>query len=126
MKVILLTDWGGAVPRFLDPYIKREPKLWRVDQQLIQKIETTAIPYDAEKRYADKSDIIMSLRECVIATDDTAPYRYVGIGATVNFTIQEVDIDRPWTVLAYDGAEYIQYLDYTYLDTQCNYCQLVD
>ena len=45
---------------------------------------------------------------------------------TVNNTIMLVDVDisRPWTILDYDGAEYIQYLDFDVVDAESNYCEL--
>ena len=36
----------------------------------------------------------------------------------------DVDTSRPWTILDYDGAEYIQYLDFDIIDTEINYCEL--
>lgn len=36
----------------------------------------------------------------------------------------EVDTSRPWTILDYDGSEYIQYLDYNIIDKEANYCEL--
>ena len=40
------------------------------------------------------------------------------------YFIAEVDTSRPWTILEYDGAEYIQYLDYDIIDKDMNYCTL--
>ena len=36
----------------------------------------------------------------------------------------DVDTSRPWTILDYDGAEYIQYLDFDIIDAESNYCKL--
>ena len=38
------------------------------------------------------------------------------------YFIAEVDTSRPWTILEYDGSEYIQYLDYKVVDKDMNYC----
>ena len=38
------------------------------------------------------------------------------------FTIVEVDTSRPWKIENYDGAEYIQYLDYEIKYKDINYC----
>lgn len=35
----------------------------------------------------------------------------------------EVDINRPWTIEEYDGAEYIEYLDYDVIDETYNFCK---
>jgi hypothetical protein len=40
------------------------------------------------------------------------------------YSIQEVDMSRPWTIASYDGLEYIQYLDYDVVDESMNYCEL--
>lgn len=40
------------------------------------------------------------------------------------FNIVDVDINRPWRISSYDGAEYIEYLDYEILDQDMNYCVL--
>ncbi len=40
------------------------------------------------------------------------------------YFIAEVDTSRPWTILDYDGSEYIQYLDYDIIDKDMNYCML--
>lgn len=39
------------------------------------------------------------------------------------YFIAEVDTSRPWTILEYDGAEYVQYLDYSIIDKNLNYCE---
>jgi hypothetical protein len=38
-------------------------------------------------------------------------------------TIIDVDVTRPWTIATYDGAEYIQYLDYVVVNEDINYCK---
>ena len=38
------------------------------------------------------------------------------------FSIVEVDTSRPWKIEEYDGAEYIQYLDYVVINEEINYC----
>lgn len=38
------------------------------------------------------------------------------------FMIKEVDTSRPWKIEEYDGAEYIQYLDYEVKYKDINYC----
>ena len=38
------------------------------------------------------------------------------------FSIVEVDSSRPWKIEEYDGAEYIQYLDYVVINEEINYC----
>lgn len=38
--------------------------------------------------------------------------------------IKEIDINRPWTLSEYDGAEGIQYLDFKVIDATINYCRL--
>lgn len=42
------------------------------------------------------------------------------------FSIEDVDISRPWRITDYDGAEYIQYLDYVVVNKEINYCELKD
>ena len=40
------------------------------------------------------------------------------------YFVEEVDVTRPWTMLEYDGSEYIQYLDYQIVDDKVMYCKL--
>ena len=51
------------------------------------------------------------------------PDRCFRIGNNVIMLV-EVDISRPWTILDYDGGEYIQYLDFDIIDAESNYCEL--
>jgi hypothetical protein len=41
------------------------------------------------------------------------------------YFIAEVDTSRPWTILEYDGSEYIQYLDYKVIHKDLNYCKFI-
>ena len=56
-------------------------------------------------------------------TQDYDWYRRFRVGNNI-IVLEEVDISRPWTILDYDGAEYIQYLDYDIIDAESNYCKL--
>lgn len=40
------------------------------------------------------------------------------------YYIVEVDTTRPWRITDYDGLEYVEYLDYTVIDEELNYCEL--
>ena len=40
------------------------------------------------------------------------------------YYIFDVDTTRPWRITDYDGLEYVQYLDYTVIDEELNYCEL--
>ena len=42
------------------------------------------------------------------------------------YFIKEVDTSRPWTILDYDGSEYVQYLDYNIIDKDLNYCKYIN
>ena len=55
--------------------------------------------------------------------DYHAPDRVFKIDYNI-IRLVEVDTSRPWTILDYDGAEYIQYLDYNVIDKESNYCKL--
>lgn len=51
------------------------------------------------------------------------PNRCFRVGNNVIMLV-DVDTSRPWTILDYDGAEYIQYLDFDVVDVESNYCKL--
>lgn len=51
-------------------------------------------------------------------------YRNVYKLANSFYSIEDVDISRPWRVTDYDGSEYVQYLDYVVIDEELNYCEL--
>ena len=53
-------------------------------------------------------------------------YRNVYKLANSFYSIEDVDISRPWRVTDYDGSEYVQYLDYVVIDEELNYCELKD
>lgn len=50
---------------------------------------------------------------------------WVRVGNEMYF-IAEVDTSRPWTILEYDGSEYIQYLDYKVINEDMNYCSFIN
>ena len=58
--------------------------------------------------------------ECI---QDYDWYRRFRVGNNI-IMLEEVDTSRPWTILDYDGAEYIQYLDFDVIDKESNYCKL--
>ncbi|MBO5712035.1 MAG: hypothetical protein J6R47_04280 [Acholeplasmatales bacterium] len=51
------------------------------------------------------------------------PTRCFRVGDNVIMLV-DVDTSRPWTILEYDGSEYIQYLDFNVVDAESNYCKL--
>lgn len=50
-------------------------------------------------------------------------YIYVYEEAKSSAEIVEVDTSRPWTIEEYDGAEYIEYLDFDVVEPSYNYCE---
>ena len=57
--------------------------------------------------------------------DETQYFIYDSeFGHHCKFKIVDVDTSRPWEIQEYDGAEYIQYLDYNVIDKEFNYCKL--
>lgn len=67
-------------------------------------------------------DCIVRLIEHCDNLDRIFYFRNYSTNTLESFTIAEVDTSRPWKIENYDGAEYIQYLDYEVKHKDINYC----
>jgi hypothetical protein len=116
MKVIILNNWGGTVPKMLKPYANGGNS-WRWGQ-VIQFIETNAVN-------ADRFDVnpINAKVICYPGTDKNSK-TYLFKEDNVILSIVDVDTSRPWCIEKYDGSEYVQYLDYDIIDKKINFCEL--
>ena len=116
MKVVILNNWGGTVPKMLKPYANGGNS-WRWGSE-IQFIETNAVN-------ADHLDInpINAKVICYPGADKHSK-TYLFKEDNVILNIVDVDTSRPWCIEKYDGAEYVQYLDYDIIDKKINFCEL--
>jgi hypothetical protein len=114
MKIVLLSNYGGRIPRILMPDIAGKDIAWRWGK-IIDKIEAMAVP--AENTTSDTAKVVR-----YTADEKTKTYLFRDDNVTVS--IVDVDIGRPWTIIQYDGAEIVQYLDYKVVDEAINYCIL--
>lgn len=86
--------------------------------------------YNPNKSIAEITEMFMEHPERIPESknrefykDDTRKYIYVREPAKSTTQLVAVDISRPWTIEEYDGAEYIEYLDYDVVDKDYNYCK---
>lgn len=114
MKVILLSSFGGRIPEILAPDISGKDINWRWSD-IISKIEKMAV-LPSNSNTTD-GQVVKYLGPDENSTLYLFPDR-------ITVTIINVDTSRPWTILSYDGAEYIQYLDYNKELPSMNYCVL--
>lgn len=115
MKVLLLSSFGGRVPKIIKKFVKQNDITWRVGE-VIAFIEVNAINNMGMNP--------KSIKTKVIAYDDPDGNKsYLFNDDNIVCKIVDVDISRPWTIATYDGAEYIQYLDYQVINTTLNYCK---
>lgn len=116
MKVIILNNWGGRVPKLLKTYANGGNN-WRWGKA-IYFIETNAVN--------DNGIDPRNINAHVICFPGTEPNSKTYLFKEDNLIVSIVDVDttRPWTISTYDGAEYVQYLDYQYIDKSINFCEL--
>lgn len=115
MKVILLSSYGGRIPSELKTHFFGNDDSWRWGN-LVGHIEAMAIPAEA-KNSQDASVVqyagaVPGIQTYLFRTDN------------IVISIVDVDISRPWTICKYDGAEYIQYLDYQVVFSEIGFCRL--
>lgn len=126
MKVLLFTDFGT---NYLSPemikILGKNPFPINRTGKIIEFVEQIAVPLDKTEGlipqiFKEKSNTIIKIEDqgtsqdiYIIKSDSDRFSR---------FAIQEVDTTRPWTIENYDGAEYIQYLDYNIINSDINYC----
>lgn len=100
MNVVLFIDYG---PQKLDKKLKEE-----INKYSFPQCRTSIVDYIKKNgRFVDE-------------------YRNVYELSNSFYSIEDVDISRPWRITDYDGSEYVQYLDYNIVDKELNYCELKD
>lgn len=114
MKVIIINNYGGRIPKELMQFVSGDIA-WRWSHA-VSYLETHAIP--AEKGESANAQIVRYLGP----DPNTQMYLFKADNLTVS--IVDVDIKRKWTIERYDGAEYIQYLDFTIVNECVGYCIL--
>ena len=114
MKVVLLSNYGGRIPHEIIPFVSGDTG-WRWGK-IIPHIEKIAVP--AEKPESSNANIVRYLGP------EPSEKMYLFKSENITISIVEVDPRRKWTILKYDGAEYIQYLDYKIINECSGYCEL--
>ena len=86
---------------------------------VVEYVESHAEKVNASSTY----DIIEKTRdpEKIYFVKDTYFIYNNNVKCLSCMKIVDVDISRPWCIKEYDGAEYIQYLDYTIVNKELNY-----
>ena len=115
MKVLIFNSYGGRIPTIIKPFVKRGIK-WRTED-VIKFIEQAAVNPCGMAPHSIKTKIVKYY------ASDKNRVTYLFNEDRVTCEIVDVDTSRPWTITTYDGAEYIQYLDYDVIDEPLNYCE---
>lgn len=119
VKVLIFSGYGADVctPKMQEIMEKYEGVESRVGE-IIDYVENVAVPFDS---FEDAGEVESNLRaniETIVSAENnkglisTKYYLWDNeLHSIKSFTIEEVDITRPWTIKDYDGSEYIRYLD---------------
>ena len=116
MKVVILNNYGGSIPKFIKSYVNAGNE-WRWGK-VIKFIETNAINASDLPLKDIKVNVV-----CYPGVDKNSR-TYLFKEEIIILSIVDVDTTRPWTISIYDGAEYVQYLDYEYVVKSINFCEL--
>ena len=126
MKVIIFNGYGfvpvsDKIAEFMN---KSSFPLNRTDKKLIKYIEENSKKVNMSTPSFSIVKELKQSKEKLIKVDKDQYYCYSNIKEVpCAIRIVEVDISRPWTIEDYDGAEYIQYLDYIIENKEINYCK---
>lgn len=88
-----------------------------VDKELKERLSINSFPLNRVGTIVD----YIEQQGKLVAKYPQGSYYQFKTGET--YYIQEVDINRPWTISEYDGSEYIQYLDYEVTEESIGYCR---
>lgn len=114
MKVVLLSNYGGRIPKDLISFVT-SGQSWRWGN-VVQALEQKAVP--AEDSNSANAKIVRYMGP------DPNTKMYLFRADNISISVVDVDISRKWTIEKYDGAEYIQYLDYRVVNEAMGYCEL--
>lgn len=115
IKVILMTSYGEnnfprEVEEFAQKIMKKDKNLWRINIDLIRKIESLPISFEGIENLSGITKIYGLKDEEGIQyfypNSSTKSISYVG-----SLKVANVDETRPWCIETYDGYEYVKYLD---------------
>lgn len=132
INVLVFNNYGSS-------YLSRKVKNLLIDKNLtfpynriiseekLKEIQSVAknVLDDFSKDNIDKNWILRFIEHCD-KSDRVFYYYNTSINILEQFTILEVDTSRPWKIENYDGAEYVQYLDYVVINEDINYCDYKD
>jgi hypothetical protein len=94
-----------------------------ISEDKLKQIQLSAqnVLDDFSKDDINKNQIIRLIEHCD-KLDREFYYYNTSTNVIELISIVEVDTSRPWKIENYDGAEYIQYLDYEVKHKDINYC----
>ena len=115
MKVLIFNSYGGRIPSLIKPFVQKGIK-WR-SGEVITFIEQAAVNPCGMVPHSIKTKVVKYY------VSNAARVTYLFNEEKITCEIVDVDTSRPWTISTYDGAEYVQYLDYNVVDETINYCE---
>ena len=115
MKVVIFSNYGGRIPKLLKRFVKPNGVNWRCGE-IVSFIEQAAVNVNVLQGTEANVHVVAYQQ-----VENQSLYLFTEEKLTV--TIIDVDVTRPWTIATYDGAEYIQYLDYVVVNEDINYCK---
>lgn len=111
MKVLFLNNHGSRIPALVRKYITPDHS-WRWGN-VIKELEDKSVLISADVSKGIKSDIVRY-------HNPDASVLYLFREENITVKVVDVDISRPWCIETYDGAEYLQYLDYEPIHPEYN------
>ena len=128
MKIAIESGYGGfKIPKWLLEKCKDENFL-KVRVNIAKYLEENFDKeIDESKLYSETLEKLLNENKILkINTKHNSVYfiKEEDSNTKCEFTIEDVDTKRPWHFGEYDGAEFVEYLDYEVVDKEFNYCKL--
>ena len=132
VKILIFSGYGSnaATPKMEEIMNKSEGIRRRIGE-IVEFVEKNAVPYQIRDYKIANNDLSTSHNLIVRYEKYPGVFQYAVWDRELRmpsfFSIEEVDITRPWTIEEYDGSEDIVYLDERKLvDEELNYWDYIE
>lgn len=124
IKVLLFSGYGvdsvtNEMKTIMDKYDFPRNRIGEICNYVESKakyMDYTKLSFNEISKFLEKN------KEEIVLFDDSYYIYEPILRMPCKLSIKEVYINRPWTIMNYDGAEYIKYLDYNIIDKEIYYC----
>lgn len=124
IKVLIFSGYGvdavtQKMAKIMDKYQYPKNRVGEV----CDFIEDTAKYFGEDISWEDICDFLEKNPNEIIRIEDNYYVHEPTMRMPCKIAIKEVNINRPWTIMEYDGAEYIKYLDFDIIDEEIHFCK---